>query len=115
MMSSLKKNLTASASGWRRPHGPTRFGPGRSWISPAPRRSTQERSPAALSSAATGIRTFRTRISQSARLTSDRSDGDECPLLHQDPTGEFLLGHLVVALDFRLDLPAQVLGSPVAV
>src|SRR5262245_52385004 len=115
MMSSLKKNFTASARGWRRPAGPTRLGPGRSWMSPAPRRSTHERSPAADRSATTGMATFRMRISQSARLTSDRSDGDEGPLLHQDAAGELFLGHLVVALDLRLDLPAQVERGPVAV
>src|SRR5512143_1825256 len=103
MMSSLKKNFIASARGWRRPKGPTRLGPGRSWISPAPRRSIQESRPAAVRSARTGTRTRRTRITQSAALTSDRSDGDEGPLLHQDSAGELLLGHLVVPLDLALD------------
>src|SRR5215831_13283964 len=115
MMSSLKKNLSASASGWRRPNGPTRLGPGRSWISPAPRRSTQDNRPAAPRSAKAGIRTRRTRISQSAALTSDRPDGDERPLLHQDPAGELVLGHVAVSLDLGLDLPPQIERRPVAV
>ena len=48
--SSLKMNLRASASGWNRPSGPTRFGPGRSWMSALPRRSTQTMIGATLSS-----------------------------------------------------------------
>src|SRR5512132_1538405 len=113
MMSSLKKNFMASASGWRRPNGPTRLGPGRSWIRPAPRRSTHERSPAAVSSARTGTRTRRRRISQSARLTLDRSDGDEGPLLHEDPARELFLRDVAVSLHFGLDLPAQVERRPI--
>ena len=38
-VSSLRKFLTPSASGWNRPKGPTRFGPLRSWIHAATRRS----------------------------------------------------------------------------
>src|SRR4051812_7625805 len=40
MISSLKMNLSASASVWKRPKGPTRLGPRRSWMSAMPRRST---------------------------------------------------------------------------
>src|SRR6185369_17625949 len=40
MMSSLKMNLTASASGCRRPNGPTRSGPMRPCIQALSRRST---------------------------------------------------------------------------
>src|SRR5579864_1761402 len=40
MMSSLKMNLIASASGWRRPSGPTRSGPMRPCIHALRRRST---------------------------------------------------------------------------
>src|SRR5258705_12231135 len=40
MMSSLKMNFTASASGWRRPNGPTRSGPMRPCIQALRRRST---------------------------------------------------------------------------
>src|SRR5258708_37987787 len=39
-MSSLSTNFNASANDWKRPNGPTRFGPGRSWMSALPRRST---------------------------------------------------------------------------
>ena len=41
MGSSLKINLTASATGCKSPNGPTRFGPSRSWMNAEPRRSTQ--------------------------------------------------------------------------
>src|SRR6185503_3873689 len=40
MISSLKMNLIASASGWRRPSGPTRSGPMRPCIQALSRRST---------------------------------------------------------------------------
>src|SRR6185295_2756748 len=40
MMSSLKMNFTASASGWRSPSGPTRSGPMRPCIQALRRRST---------------------------------------------------------------------------
>ena len=41
MMSSLKKSLTASATGWRTPWKPTRFGPSRPCIRATTRRSSQ--------------------------------------------------------------------------
>src|ERR1035437_6304650 len=41
--SSFMNILRMSAMAWRRPNGPTRFGPGRSWMRPAIRRSTQMR------------------------------------------------------------------------
>ncbi len=47
---SLNMNLTASAIAWNSPKGPSRFGPGRSWIIAAPRRSTQTMTGAAWSS-----------------------------------------------------------------
>ena len=37
--SSFMKFFTPSAMGWRKPSQPTRFGPRRSWIQPATRRS----------------------------------------------------------------------------
>ncbi len=41
MMSSLKKSLTASATGWRTPWKPTRLGPSRPCIRATTRRSSQ--------------------------------------------------------------------------
>src|SRR5258706_4419105 len=114
MMSSLKKNLMESASGWRRPRGPTRLGPGRSWISAAPRRSTQERSPAVPSRTPSGTRTRRARMSQSAAVNSGSPGRKEHALLQQDAALQFLLRHFSIALDFLLHQRAQARRRPVA-
>ena len=42
-MISLKISLTASAIGCSKPHGPTRFGPGRIWVQPIALRSQSVR------------------------------------------------------------------------
>src|SRR2546423_2419819 len=64
-MSSLRKNLSASAIDWKNPKGPTRFGPGRSWISALPRRSTQTMIGVTLSSAPTTMAILRMEIATS--------------------------------------------------
>src|SRR6266498_2420396 len=115
MTSSLKKNLTASTGSWRSPKGPTRLGPGRSWMSPAPRRSAHPSIGTTVRITASGIRTRSARMSQSVADKSDRPDGDEGALLHQDAALQFFLRHVRVSLDLRLDLPAQVSRRPVAV
>ena len=50
--SSLVSSFTVSATHCRKPNGPTRLGPSRSWKKPSTRRSTQVNTPAATSSAA---------------------------------------------------------------
>src|SRR5437763_11772574 len=64
-MSSFRKNLSASAIDWKRPSGPTRFGPGRSWISALPRRSTQTMIGVTFNRAPTTIAIFRREIATS--------------------------------------------------
>src|SRR6266511_1500372 len=115
MTSSLKKNLTASTGSWRSPKGPTRLGPGRSWMSPAPRRSAHPSIGTTVRITPRGIRTRSARMSQSTADKSDRSDGDERALLHQDAALQFLLRQVRVSFDLLLDLAAKVRRRPVAV
>ncbi len=60
MMSSLVTSLTKSATPWRRPFGPTRFGPRRACMKPISRRSARTTTkPIIAGTTATRMTTFR--------------------------------------------------------
>src|SRR5713101_4234588 len=65
-----------SAAGCNSPKGPTRLGPGRSWMRPAPRRSTQRRMGSSPRMTPSGTSTRSARIVQSAAVIGSGGPGD---------------------------------------
>ncbi len=86
-VSSLRKFLRPSATGWRMPKGPTRLGPYRSWMNPATLRSTRV---VRATTPITPPNTARTMMVFSMRnAVSDCSFMDSFPQSPATPAGSF--------------------------